>query len=97
MRDKQRECSHNAAMLFSRTQWEYIQKCYRFSDREMQILKSLFDGLDNERIAKKLKIRYNTVRAHFGNIYKRVGVQSKVELVIQLFKIVQTYNKSKRY
>ena len=61
----------------------------------MQILKLLFVGLDNDRIAKRLRIRYNTVRAHFGHIYKRIGVQSKVELLIQLFKIVQTYSKKR--
>ena len=82
-------------MLFSRVQWEYIQKCYRFSERKMQILKLLFEGLENDKIAQKLKIRYNTVRAHFGNIYERVGVQNKVQLVIQLFTIVQTYNRRK--
>jgi len=61
----------------------------------MQILKLLFVGLDNDRIAKRLRIRYNTVRAHFGHIYKRIGVQSKVELLIQLFKIVQTFSKKR--
>ena len=62
----------------------------------MQILKLLFEGLENDKIAKKLKIRYNTVRAHFGNIYQRVGVQNKVQLVMQLFTIVQVYNRSKK-
>ena len=96
IRDKAAERDYNAGMIFSDTQWQYLQKCYRFSDRQMQILRLLFGGLDSDRIAKKLKIRYNTVKAHFGKIYKCVGVQSKVELVIQLFEVAQTYNKSKR-
>jgi len=62
----------------------------------MQILKLLFEGLENDIIAKKLKIEYNTVKAHFGDIYKRVGVQNKVRLVIQLFTVVQTYNRSRK-
>jgi len=61
----------------------------------MQILKLLFEGLENDKIAKKLKISYNTVRAHFGNIYKRVGVQNKVQLVLQLSTVVQTFNRKK--
>ena len=97
MRDKNAGYYHNAVMVFSRVQWEYIQKCYRFPGRKMQILKLLFEGLENDEIAKKLKIQYNTVKAHFGNIYKRVGVQNKVQLVIQLFTIVQTYNRSKMF
>ena len=83
-------------MSFSRDEWKHIRKCYRFSERKMQILKLLFEGLENDKIAKKLKIRYNTVRAHFGNIYQRVGVQNKVQLVMQLFTIVQVYNRSKK-
>ncbi len=95
MRDKTAGYNHNVDMLFSREQWEHIQKCYRFSDRKMQILKLLLEGMENDKIAQKLKIQYNTVKAHFSNIYKRVGVQNKVQLVIQLFTIVQTYNRSK--
>jgi len=97
MRDKSSRYTHNAAMSFSRDQWKHIQKCYRFSDRKMQILKLLFEGLENDKIAKMLKIRYNTVKAHFGNIYQRVGVQNKVQLVIQLFTIVQVYSKRKNF
>jgi len=95
MRDKTTGYNHNDAMLFRRERWEYIQKCYRFSERKMQILKLLFEGLENDQIAKKLKIRYNTVKAHFGNIYTRVGVQNKVQLVIQLFTIVQSHKRRK--
>ncbi len=95
MRDKNAGYNHNVAMSFSREQWEHIQKCYRFPERKMQILKLLLEGLENDKIAQKLKIQYNTVKAHFGNIYKRVGVQNKVQLVIQLFTIVQTYNRGK--
>ena len=83
-------------MFFSNAQWKHLQKCYRFSDRQMQILKLLFAGLDSDRIAKKLKIRYNTVKSHFSKIYKRVGVQSKTELVMQIFQLVQTHNKNQR-
>ena len=82
-------------MSFTRKEWEHIQKCYRFSERKMQILKLMFEGMENNAIAQQLKIRYNTVRAHFGNIYRRVGVQNKVQLVIQLFTIIQVYKGSK--
>ena len=61
----------------------------------MQILKLLLDGLDSDRIAQRLKIRYNTVKAHFGHMYKRAGVQNKAELIMQLFNVIHTYNKSK--
>jgi len=82
-------------MLISKAKWNHVQKCYRFTERQMQILKLLLDGLDSDRIAQRLKIRYNTVKAHFGHMYKRAGVQNKAELIMQLFNVIHTYNKSK--
>jgi DNA-binding CsgD family transcriptional regulator len=72
-----------------------VQKSYGFSERQLQILKLLLDGLDSDTTAQRLKIRYNTVKAHFGHIYKRAGVQNKAELIMQLFNVIHTYNKSK--
>ena len=82
-------------MLISKAKWNHVQECYGFTERQMQILKLLLDGLDSDRIAQQLKIRYNTVKAHFGHMYKRAGVQNKAELIMQLFNVINTYNKSK--
>ena len=82
-------------MLISREKWNHVQKSYGFTERQMQILKLLLDGMDSDRIAQHLKIRYNTVKAHFGHMYKRAGVQNKAELIMQLFNVINTYNKSK--
>lgn len=80
-------------MLINKAKWNHVQKSCRFTDRQMQILKLLFEGLDGDRIAQRLKIRYNTLKAHFGHMYKRVGVQNKAELIMQIFNVLQTYNK----
>lgn len=72
-----------------------MQKGYGFTERQMQILELLLDGIDSEGIAQRLKIRYNTVKAHFGHIYKRAGVQNKAELIMQIFNVINAYQKSK--
>ena len=82
-------------MYITKAQWNYVQECYGFTGRQMQILELLFDGQDSDTIAHRLKIRYNTVKAHFGHIYKRAGVENKAELIMQLFNIVHAYSKSK--
>ena len=82
-------------MLISKAKWDYVQKSHGFTERQMQILNLLLDGLDSDTTAQRLKIRYNTVKAHFGHIYKRAGVQNKAELIMQLFNVIHTYNKSK--
>ena len=72
-----------------------MQKGYGFTERQMQILELLLDGIDSEGITQRLKIRYNTVKAHFGHIYKRAGVQNKAELIMQIFNVINAYQKSK--
>lgn len=54
---------------------------YNLSDREMEILKSMVDGLDYRRIGDKLYLSPHTVRTHIGNIYKKLHVCSKVDAV----------------
>ena len=51
------------------------------SDREMQVLKFLVDGLDYRNIAEKLDISPNTVRKHIDNIYKKLYVTSRAQAV----------------
>jgi DNA-binding NarL/FixJ family response regulator len=83
-------------MLISKKEWIHVQMSYGFTDRRMQVLKLLFEGLDSDKITRRLKIRYNTVKAHFGHMYNRAGVQNKAELIMQIFNVMQTYNKSNK-
>ena len=95
-RDKYSKYDHNIAMLISKKEWIHVQMSYGFTDRQMQILRLLFEGLDSDKIARRLKIQYNTVKAHFGHMYNRVGVKNKAELIMQIFNVMQTYNKSNK-
>jgi len=70
-------------MAFDEKQWQGLQKRYHLTPRELQIAILVFEGLDNNEIAKKLEISYNTVRAHLQNIYRRVGTRNKVTLVLK--------------
>jgi DNA-binding NarL/FixJ family response regulator len=51
------------------------------TDREMEILKELVNGLDYRQIAEKLFISPNTVRKHISNIYEKLQVTSKSQVV----------------
>ena len=51
------------------------------SDREMEILKGLVNGLDFRQISTELFISSNTVRKHISNIYGKLHVTSKVQAV----------------
>ncbi len=76
-------------MVFKAKQWEYLSKCWHLTPREVEVAKLVCDGLDNEQIGKKLRIAYNTVRAHLGNIFRKVGVKGKTGIILEFIKKMQ--------
>ncbi|MEP6948668.1 MAG: response regulator transcription factor [Ginsengibacter sp.] len=51
------------------------------SEREREILQHTVNGLDAKRIANLLKISVFTVRKHIANIYEKLHVQSKAQII----------------
>ena len=60
---------------------EEEKKDYNLSVREKEVLGLLVDGLSYKMIAGKLKITYDTVRAHMKKIYEKLHVASMTEAV----------------
>ena len=58
----------------------FIEK-YDLSSREMEIVKLMNSGFSNADIAKKLIISISTVKKHIYNIYSKVGVKSRTQLL----------------
>ncbi|MEO5967627.1 MAG: response regulator transcription factor [Ferruginibacter sp.] len=51
------------------------------TEREIEILKLMVDGLDYKKIAEKLFISPHTVRTHTSKIYEKLHVNSKAEAI----------------
>jgi len=51
------------------------------TEREEEILKHIVSGWDAKRIASALDISVNTVRNHIANIYQKLQVQSKAQIM----------------
>lgn len=58
----------------------------KLSKREFEVLNELVAGNADRSIAEKLFISVHTVRAHIKNIYIKLGVNSKVQLVAKAIK-----------
>lgn len=56
------------------------------SEREHEIIALLCQGLPNKQVANKLSISEVTVRYHLGHIYRKLGVEGRLELVIYAFR-----------
>jgi len=53
------------------------------TDREVEVLHLISQGLSNPAIAKQLVISIGTVKAHTNRIYGKLGVANRVEAVIK--------------
>ena len=51
------------------------------SEREIEVLQLIAEGLSNAEIADKLVIAVGTVKRHINNIYGKLGVQSRTQAV----------------
>ncbi len=58
---------------------------YNLSRREATVLKELMSGKENSAICDELYITTNTLKKHILNIYRKLGIKSRV----QLFKMVK--------
>lgn len=51
------------------------------TDREAQILQLVLDGLTNPQMAQRLRIEVTTVRTHMRSILRKLGLESRRDLV----------------
>lgn len=57
------------------------------SDREMEVLRCLADGLTTHQISNKLFISENTVKTHIRHILEKLEAENRVEAVAKALKI----------
>lgn len=55
---------------------------YGLTRREMQILRAMGDGLNNNEVANRLYISTSTVRFHVTNIIKKLGAENRLEALV---------------
>jgi DNA-binding CsgD family transcriptional regulator len=61
-------------------QMEYMSR-FGLSAREQEIFNLIIQGMSNTEIASALYITESTVKFHAGNIFKKTGLTSRLELI----------------
>lgn len=57
----------------------------QLSRREAEILRQIYKGHSNKKIADKLSISEQTVKTHCNHLYKKFGVSSRLQLAMRAF------------
>lgn len=58
----------------------------RLSDRELEVLQSMAEGLSNKEIAGKLFLSVPTVKSHIENIFRKLEVNDRTQAVVLAMK-----------
>jgi len=53
------------------------------SERELEILRLITQGLSNQEIAKQLVVGVPTVKKHINHMYSKLGVRSRTQALIR--------------
>ena len=55
---------------------------FHLTDRELEVLVLLAEGLTNQQSAQRLSISISTLKFHMNNIYEKLGVQTRSEALV---------------
>ncbi len=64
--------------------WQSIQHEFALTPKELFVTKLIFDKHTTQQIAQELNIQLSTARTHIQNLYKKIEVNSQVELMAKL-------------
>jgi DNA-binding CsgD family transcriptional regulator len=63
-----------------------------YTKRQAEILELLPKGLRNKEMANILNVSEKTVKFHMGNLYKKMNVQSRPELMAKVMRPLPTWD-----
>jgi LuxR family maltose regulon positive regulatory protein len=75
--------AQGAQKPLSKTELTALSTAASISAREQQVLRLVGAGLSNQEIAAQSSISASTVKTHLGNIYRKLGVNSRTQAIAQ--------------
>lgn len=67
---------------------------YGLTDREQEVVRWIVEGKDNWSISQILGVAERTVKFHNRNIYKKMGVNTKVEVICMYHQFISSLNEN---
>src|SRR6185295_18371412 len=76
------EVAQAAVLPAARSQESPTPAAVTLTHRELDVLRLVAAGLNNQQIAQRLGVAVSTVRSHLNSLYAKLRVKSRVELAI---------------
>jgi DNA-binding CsgD family transcriptional regulator len=70
-----------------RARWERAPRPAQLTEREVDVLELVAQGLTNREVAARLFISTGTVRTHLEHVYEKLGVRTRAGAVAAAFRI----------
>ncbi len=68
------------------------QKGISFSEREKELLDLVLMGKTNEDISKEFYLSVGTIKNYLGAIYKKIGINSRSELMAYIYSLLKEHD-----
>lgn len=63
-----------------------LKKAYAVTDRELEVIDLWSKGLTDSEICQEISISKNTLKKHISNIFSKLSINNRVELLKRLKK-----------
>ena len=83
------------APLLSDEEWQDIGCQLKLSGRELDILRYLIKDEKELTIAHRLGISFHTVHTHLHRLYEKLGVSSRLDVIVLVFREYITHARQK--
>ena len=62
------------------------EKYKKLTERELQVLYYVAEGLNNREIAERMYLSVHTIKAHLESIYLKLSVHNKIQALVYAIK-----------
>ncbi len=70
--------------ILSPAEWQDVCTRLKLSDRELEVVVGVFDDLKEAAIASRLGISAHTVHTHLERLYRKLGVNGRGRMIIEV-------------
>jgi DNA-binding CsgD family transcriptional regulator len=69
--------------IFTAAEWLALARTLRLSDRELEILKFIFDDRSEREIAHRLCLSQHTIHTYLARLYAKLGVTGRSSAIVR--------------